>query len=115
MKKIIDFLFGWLKESNRMAHLKVGAIITAVMLVLCGMFNLYAFFLMERSFRADFAVTSAMYSCVIALVTTLIAMASVEYIQSKMGGEADMKDIYAGVLVPFFLSVTSFVLFLTIV
>lgn len=115
MKKLFDYLFGWLKESNRMAHLKVGCIISAVMYVLCAVFNMYVYFGITRDVRADFAITSVLFASVVAFVTTLIAMMSVEYIQNKMGGKWDNKDIYAGVLVPFCLSVASFIVYLTII
>lgn len=100
MNKIIDWFFGWIKESNRMAHLKAGAIITAIMFVLCAVYNVYVLFMLDRDLRPDFVVLSLLFTSVVAFVCTGIAMMTVEYIQKKMGGEWDNKDISAGILIP---------------
>lgn len=115
MKKVIDYLFGWLKESNRMAHLKVGCIITAVMFIMCAVYNVYVFYLLDRAMRADFVVTSLLFASAVSLACTTIAMMSVEYIQKNMGGEWDNKDVAAGILMPACMSVLTFIVFLAVV
>lgn len=114
MKNFIDYCFGWLKVSNRMTHLKCGSIITAAMLVIFMLFSSYVYFKLGRDVRGEFAVVALSAGSFIALVTTWIAMTTVEYIQKKCGLVFDRKDIWAGILVPLVLFIISLLIVLTV-
>lgn len=92
MKKILD----WFRESNRYKHAWAGLFVYAFM-ILVGLMLLIP--LVE--------------SAVVATMSTLVAMASMEYKDKQHGGEYDLSDILAGMVFPalFGLIILIFVLF----
>lgn len=89
-------IFNWLKESNRLSHLKVGFAIWALFMLfslsMCSFFennvelnNTYGkMMVLLSTFGADFSMLSS--------------MCSVEYAQKLCGNKWDWLDILAGCL-----------------
>lgn len=90
-------IFKWLTESNRLKHLIFGVLIFVSMTVvqmLCYEILVPQVLDIKRIY---------LIIPINALITTLIAMCSVEYIQKSIGGKWDWLDILAGILVPLIL------------
>lgn len=91
MKKILD----WFRESNRYKHAWAGLFVYAFM-ILVGLMLLIP--LAE--------------SAVVATVSVLAAMVSVEYKDRQHGGEGDLSDVLAGMVFPALLDLIIWVLYL---
>lgn len=74
---------GWLKESNRPAHMKAGALVYVVMLVLCLLLGV-----------------SVSSSLILAFVATAIVAVAVDYKDKLWGSKFDWLDVAATVIVP---------------
>lgn len=101
--KVID----WLKESNRMSHLKAGFIIwIALMFVASCCLSCFDSILGITKMQE---VAIAITCTVLSDAAVLIAMCSVEYIQKSSGiGKWDWIDVLAGCIFPIFASLFVF-------
>lgn len=83
MKRIIEKLFGWLKDSNRPNHVKYGFLVFLAMLVTCLVLGV-----------------NLASSLIIAFVATCIVATAVDYKDKLWGGKFDCLDVIATVLIP---------------
>lgn len=95
MKKVIDFLFGWLKISNRLKHLKAGTIVYFIGIII----QLIEFAIINTM---DARINGALIVCSVlnSFLLTFIVACTVEYIQKIYGGKIDKFDILATIFVP---------------
>lgn len=80
---MLEKWLGWLKESNRPAHMKAGALVYVVMLVVCLLLGV--------------SVSSSM---ILAFVATAIVAVAVDYKDKLWGGKFDWLDVAATVIIP---------------
>lgn len=94
----------WLKESNRLSHLKVGfAIWIVVMLIGCSMLSMFE---EVTDFELMQAQAITITCSLLADLTVFISMCAVEYVQKSSGiGKFDWLDILAGMIIPFLTTV----------
>ncbi|MDM8232333.1 hypothetical protein QUW56_02825 [Phocaeicola barnesiae] len=101
-------MLGWLKESNRMLHLKAGFILFVACIIMQGfvisMYNIRIDFTQEQSDAVMVTMSVASFLCV------FFSMCSVEYIQKAAGGRWDWLDVLAGSVAPVLLTVVIAVL-----
>lgn len=104
-------ILNWLKESNRLSHLKVGfAIWIVVMLFGCSILSMFE---QVTNFKAMQAQAIAITCALLADLSVFIAMCSVEYVQKSSGiGKFDWLDILAGVIIPLILTIVIVVIYL---
>lgn len=80
-------MLGWLKESNRMLHLKAGFILFVACIIMQGfvisMYNIRIDFTQEQSDAVMVTMSVASFLCV------FFSMCSVEYIQKAAGEDED--------------------------
>ena len=93
LKKVV----GWLKESNRLKHLKAGLVVFALMLLAA----IAAECLFESRILIDMLLS---------LGAVLVGMCSVEYIQRESGGKWDWYDVLAGSIIPLAIFVISLII-----
>lgn len=91
-------LFDWLKVSNRMKHLKAGALIFIAMLIFQAIANAVITSISGIEANDTYLMLQVLVISIVALVTTFIAMCSVEYIQKSSGYYWDWLDVLAGCL-----------------
>lgn len=105
MKKIIDFLFGWLKVSNRLKHLKVGTIIYFIGIII----QLIEFAIINTM---DARINGALIVCGVlnSFLLTFIVACTVEYIQKLYGGIIDKLDIFATILIPIIFTIITIII-----
>ena len=101
-------MLGWLKESNRMLHLKAGFTLFVACIIMQGfvisMYNIRIDFTQEQSDAVIVTMSVASFLCV------FFSMCSVEYIQKSVGGRWDWLDVLAGSVAPVLLTVVIAVL-----
>lgn len=96
--KILD----WLKESNRMSHLKVGFVIwIVVMLFGCSILSMFE---QVTNFELMQAKAITITCSLLADLSVFIAMCAVEYTQKQCGNKWDWLDVLAGCLIPIILT-----------
>lgn len=93
-------LFSWLLVSNRLKHLKAGAIIFICFLMFLCVATSIAAHASGMEFNDAYSLLSAAVYSVTTLLSTLVAMCSVEYIQTTFQCKWDWLDVLAGCLVP---------------
>lgn len=105
-------LINWLKESNRLKHLKVGAII------FIGMFIIqYIEFIIAKNnitLNQIYYEIQLIFQFINSLITVFIAMCSVEYIQTTVNGKWDWLDVLAGCLIGILLTILLLIILLII-
>lgn len=92
-------IFNWLRESNRLSHLKVGlAIWIVVMLFGCAILSMFE---EVTDFKLMQAQAITVTCALLADLSVFIVMCAVEYVQKSSGiGIWDWLDILAGILIP---------------
>lgn len=93
MKRMIDKLLGWLKDSNRPKHILCGLLVYDAMMALCLPIGV-----------------DPVPSSVISLTATLITAAAVDYKDKLWGGKFDWLDVAATVLLPTLVMITTIIL-----
>lgn len=101
-------LFDWLKESNRLSHLKVGFAIWVVMMIFgCTVLSIFE----ETTTFALMQANAVTITCsLLSMLSVFISMCSVEYTQKLCGNKWDWLDILAGCIVPVLLTILIIVL-----
>lgn len=95
-------VFDWLKESNRMSHLKVGfAIWVVAMFFACSILSMFEEVTNFELMQAQAITTTC---ALLADFSVFIAMCSVEYTQKLCGNKFDWLDVLAGCLIPIILT-----------
>lgn len=96
-------ILNWLKESNRLSHLKVGfAIWIVVMLIGCSMLSMFE---EVTDFELMQAQAITITCSLLADLTVFISMCSAEYVQKICGNKWDWLDILAGCILPVIITV----------
>jgi hypothetical protein len=103
--------FDWLKESNRLSHLKVGfAIWIVVMLIGCSMLSMFE---EVTDFELMQAQAITITCSLLADLTVFISMCAVEYVQKSSGiGKFDWLDILAGMITPLIITIVIVIIYL---
>ncbi|MBC5606196.1 hypothetical protein [Bacteroides difficilis] len=98
MKQLIKKLFGWMKESNRPAHMKAGNTIFVIVLIVFTLLGGILLNPLLEGYSYEGSSRLFILAMIQALIVVFIAMCSVEYIQERMGCKWDWLDIAAGCL-----------------
>lgn len=98
-------LFSWLLVSNRLKHLKAGAIIFICFLLFLCVATSIAAHVSGIEFNDAYSLLSASVYSVFSFLATLVAMCSVEYVQTTFQCKWDWLDVLAGSLVPLLFTV----------
>lgn len=110
MNKLID----WLKESNRLKHLKVGVIMFIGLIII----QYIEFIIMKNTshivFNELFNKMQLVSQFINSLITVFIAMCSVEYIQTTFKCKWDWLDVLAGCLVGILMTIILLIIILII-
>lgn len=105
-------MLGWLKESNRMLHLKAGFILFVACIIMQGfvisMYNIRIDFTQEQSDAVMVTMSVASFLCV------FFSMCSVEYIQKSDDGRWDWLDVLAGSVAPVLITVVMVIITLVV-
>lgn len=97
-------MLSWLKESNRLSHIKIGFVIWVLLMLLTA--AILSFFDGSAGFSYAQSLSIAVTSSIISDAVVFICMCSVEYIQKSSGiGKWDWLDVLAGCLVPLILTI----------
>lgn len=103
-------VFDWLKESNRLSHLKVGfAIWIVVMLFGCSILSMFEEVTNFELMQAQAITTTC---ALLADLSVFIAMCSVEYTQKLCGNKFDWLDVSAGCLAPVIITVAIAIIYI---
>lgn len=97
-------IFNWLRESNRLSHLKFGfAIFVLMMLLGCSILSMFE----EVTSFEPVQVEAITFTCsLLSTISVFIAMCAVEYTQKTSGiGKWDWLDILAGCLIPVLITI----------
>lgn len=95
-------VFNWLKESNRLLHLKAGFMIWVILTMLS--IGCLVFFDSLSDITQPQVMAIAITCSIISVAAVFISMCSVEYIQKQSGGKWDWLDILARCLLPVFIT-----------
>lgn len=96
-------VFNWLKESNRLSHLKVSfAIWVVIMLFGCSILSMFEEVTNFELMQAQAITTTC---ALLADLSVFIAMCSVEYTQKLCGNRFDWQDVLAGCLTPVLITI----------
>ena len=115
MKKLIVKMFGWMKESNRPAHMRAGNSIFVVGLILFTFIGILLLYPMIQDYSYEGSNRLFVSVMIQVCIMVFVAMCAVEYIQKRMGGKWDWLDIAAGCLVPVCITLfTILLVFLTL-
>lgn len=97
MKRIIEKIKNWYKESNRDKHSYVGAIIYCTFMVVGFVLSI-----------------ELIPNAIIASGATLASMMSAEYKDKEYGNMFDWKDIIAGMTYPILIDIVCLIIYLII-
>ena len=115
MKQLIEKVFGWMKESNRPAHMRAGNSIFVAGLIVFTFIGILLLYPMIHDYSYEGSSRLFVSIMIQVCIMVFVAMCAVEYIQERMGDKWDWLDIAAGCLVPVCITVfTILLVFLTL-